>query len=123
MTDSHATPALLAGTIDCVDLEVMTRFWAGPLDVDFEIHEPFGFLAPSEGRRVTSWIQAVPEERVGKNRVHLDFVVEDLEAASDRVTSLGGSVGDRHEWQGFIWNTCADPEGNLFDVMAAQQLP
>ena len=121
MADLQATPSLLASTIDCVDLEAMTTFWAELLDVEFEIHEPFGFLAPSEGRRVALWIQRVPEERVGKNRVHLDFVVEDLAAASERVLSLGGSVGDRHEWQGFVWNTCTDIEGNLFDIMAAPQ--
>ena len=68
MTDSAATPKFLASTIDCVDLEAMTEFWSSLLDVEYEIHEPFGFLAPSEGRRVTLWIQRVPEARVGKNR-------------------------------------------------------
>ena len=121
MTDSAATPAMLASTIDCNDLESMTRFWAALLDVEFEIDEPFGFLAPSEGRKVTLWLQRVPEDKEGKNRVHLDFVVGDLPAASERVVALGGTVGDRHEWQGFVWNTCADPEGNLFDIMQGQQ--
>jgi len=120
MTDTQAVPTMLASTVDCVDLETMTHFWAALLDVEFQIHEPFGFLAPSDGRRVTIWLQRVPEESVGKNRVHLDFVVEDLAAASERVISLGGSVGDRREWQGFVWNTCADPEGNVFDIMQAQ---
>jgi predicted enzyme related to lactoylglutathione lyase len=61
----------------------------------------------------------VPEARAGKNRVHLDFVVGDLDAALERVAALGGTVGHRHTWQGYVWNTCADPEGNVFDIMAA----
>ncbi len=121
MTDSTVTPKLLASTIDCIDLEAMTEFWSSLLDVEYEIHEPYGFLAPTEGRRATLWIQRVPEPKVGKNRVHLDFVVQDLAAACERVVSLGGSIGDRSNWQDFVWNTCADPEGNLFDIMQGQQ--
>ncbi len=118
MTDH---PLLIASTIDCNDLELMTRFWAELLGVEYQIHEPFGFLAHPDGRKVTLWLQRVPEERSGKNRVHLDFVVDDLDAASQRVVELGGSVGERSDWQGFVWNTCADPEGNLFDLMQSQQ--
>lgn len=120
MADS-ATPGLLATTIDCVDLEGMTTFWSTLLDVDAEIHEPFGFLAPGEGRRVTLWLQRVPEPREGKNRLHLDFVVADLDAACARVQELGGSVGESGSWLNFSWRTCADPEGNVFDIMQAQQ--
>ena len=62
----------------------------------------------------------VPEPKVGKNRVHLDLVVADLDAALERVVELGGAVGDRQAWQGHVWNVCADPEGNVFDIMQAQ---
>lgn len=118
MTDH---PLLIASTIDCNDLETVTRFWADLLGVDHQIHEPFGFLAHPDGRRVTIWLQRVAEARTTKNRVHLDFVVDDLPTACERVVALGGTVGERHEWQGFVWNTCADPEGNLFDLMQSQQ--
>ncbi len=70
---------------------------------------------------MTIWLQEVAEEKAGKNRVHLDFVVADLDAAVQRVTALGGGIGDKHEWQGFLWRTCTDPEGNVFDIMQAQQ--
>ena len=118
-----ATPALLATTIDCVDLEGMTEFWGTLLGVSHQVHEPFGFLAPSEGRRATIWLQRVPEQRVGKNRVHLDFVAGDLAAACRRVVALGGSLGDERSWQDFRWRTCLDPEGNEFDIMQAQDPP
>ncbi len=118
-----ATPALLATTIDCVDLEGMTDFWGTLLGVEHQVHEPFGFLAPSEGRRATIWLQRVPEERVGKNRVHLDLVARDLAAACRRVVALGGSLGDERSWREFRWRTCLDPEGNEFDIMQAQDPP
>lgn len=113
-------PVLIAATIDCNDLETMSRFWGELLDVEFQVVDRFGFLAHAPGRKVTIWLQRVPEERVGKNRVHLDLVAGDLDAALARVVSLGGAVGDRREWQSFVWNTCTDPEGNEFDIMQAQ---
>lgn len=114
-------PVMIAVTIDCADLEEMTRFWGGLLDVEFNIVEHFGFLAHAPGRKVTIWLQKVSEEKVGKNRVHLDFAVADLDAALERVRLLGGRAGDRQQWHQFVWNTCTDPEGNVFDIMQAQQ--
>lgn len=116
-----STPRLIAATIDCADLEGMTQFWGTLLDVDFTTVDQFGFLAHSPDRKVTIWLQEVPEPRVGKNRVHLDFVVDDLDAALDRVRHLGGEVGELQRWREFVWRTCADPEGNVFDIMQAQQ--
>lgn len=125
MTDDMArvTPKLIAATIDCNDLEATTRFWGELLGVPFQVVEPFGFLAHAEDRKVTLWIQRVPEPRAGKNRAHVDLVVADLDATLERVVELGGSVGDRHAWQGFVWNNCFDPEGNIFDIMQAQDQP
>lgn len=113
-------PLLIAATIDCVDLDGMTRFWGSLLDVEFKTIEHFGFLAHAPGRKVTLWLQQVSEPKEGKNRLHLDFVVADLDAALHRVRSFGGGVEDRHEWEGFVWTTCTDPEGNVFDIMQAQ---
>lgn len=116
-----ATPLLIAATIDCADLEAMTRFWGELLNVEFQVAEPFGFLAHAPDRKVTIWLQQVPEEKAGKNRVHLDFAAGDMEAAVAKVVSLGGAAGARHTWHDFVWTTCTDPEGNVFDVMQAQQ--
>lgn len=121
MTEPRPDPRLIATTIDCNDLEGMTRFWSQLLGVASQIHEPFGFLAHGEDRRVTVWLQRVPEPRVGKNRVHLDFVADDLATTLARIEELGGTVGEQHGWEGFVWRTCADPEGNVFDVMQAQE--
>jgi predicted enzyme related to lactoylglutathione lyase len=122
VTSEHrrATPRIIAATIDCADLDAMTHFWGSLLGVDFTTVDHFGFLAHAPERKVTIWLQKVAEPRAGKNRVHLDFVVEDLDAALDRVRDLGGEVGERQQWQEFVWRTCSDPEGNVFDIMQAQ---
>ena len=113
-------PLMIAATIDCSDVQTMTRFWGELLDVEFQVMEHFGFLAHAPDRKVTLWLQEVPEPKQGKNRVHIDLVVADLDAALARILDLGGGVGDRQTWQGHVWNICTDPEGNVFDVMQAQ---
>lgn len=117
---SDDTPLLIAVTIDCNDLDLMTGFWSKLLGVEGAVHDQFGFLDHAPDRKVTIWLQQVPEGRSGKNRVHLDFAVPDLDATLRRIEELGGSVGDQHEWRGHVWRTCSDPEGNVFDVMQAQ---
>ncbi len=120
---SPTTPLLIAATIDCNDLVGMTEFWSALLGVESQIHEQFGLLAHAEDRKVTLWLQRVDEPRIGKNRVHLDIAVPDLDGTLERIEALGGTVGERQEWQGFVWNLCYDPEGNVFDVMQAQAPP
>lgn len=116
---SPDTPVLGAVTIDCNDLEAMVEFWAALLGVESEIHEPFAFLEPAPGRTGAVWLQRVPEPATGKNRLHLDFVVPDLAACEDRIESLGGRIVETQSWERYEWRVCADPEGNLFDVMQA----
>lgn len=107
----------IAVTIDANDLEEMTTFWSALLAVESQIVDHFAFLAPPAAGGSPIWIQRVPEPRTTKNRVHLDFVVDDLVAAEERITELGGSVGERQTWDRYEWRICADPEGNVFDVM------
>lgn len=113
-------PLVIAATIDCNDLDGMAEFWSRLLGVEIAGKEgPFVFLGHAPDRKVTVWLQHVDEPRVGKNRVHLDFAVPDLAATERRIIELGGSVGDEHTFHEFRWKVCADPEGNVFDVMEA----
>lgn len=106
----------IAVTIDANDLEAMAEFWSTLLGVESQIVEHFAFLGPPTGG-TPIWLQRVPEQRTAKNRIHLDFVVDDLPAAEARITELGGSIGERQTWDRYEWRICADPEGNVFDVM------
>ena len=59
------------------------------------------------------------EAKSGKNRLHLDLVVENLDAVTAEVESLGGrwlEPGLTRELEGFRWRIRADPEGNEFDL-------
>jgi predicted enzyme related to lactoylglutathione lyase len=59
------------------------------------------------------------EVKSGKNRLHLDLVVDDLDAATAEIEGLGGTwlePGTTHELEGFVWRLMADPEGNEFDI-------
>jgi predicted enzyme related to lactoylglutathione lyase len=67
-------------------------------------------------------LQRVPEPKRGKNRVHLDIEVDDVDAATDRVEALGGrraSAVDVSE-HGYNWRVMADPEGNEFCLIFTQ---
>ena len=100
--------------IDCHDVDLLARFWQSVLggELDQQSHE-WVALRPPTG--ITVSFQRVPEVKAGKNRVHLDVMVDDLEAAAVAGEGLGarrigGQVLD--ELGGF--QVMADPEGNEF---------
>ncbi len=110
----------LFATIDCLDPERLAAFWADVLgtEVDIEMDDGrFVFLKGIEGLPVVCF-QRVPEPAGGKNRIHFDLSVDDLETATTDVIRLGGSWPDGLERRldGFVWRTLADPEGHVFDV-------
>ena len=115
---NSVTPLLVAATIDCQDPHSLAAWWAELLGVTVtHSDEQFAFLGYAPDRKTTIWFQRVPENKAGKNRVHLDFAVPDLEATCERITALGGAIGEAQSWNEFHWRTCRDPEGNEFDVM------
>jgi hypothetical protein len=65
------------------------------------------------------WFQIVLEAKTGKNRLHLDLVVDDLDASTAEIETLGGrwlDPGITHHLEGFQWRRMADPHGNEFDI-------
>jgi len=104
-------------TLDCSDLARMARFW--------EAAAGFVVGASIEGRYlamtrdgITLTLQHVPEPKLVKNRMHLDLLVDDLDAEVRRLESLGATrvdPGARNEF-GQTWYVLADPEGNEFCV-------
>jgi len=78
----------------------------------------FLVLSPTE-EGLTVGFQRVPETKAGKNRLHLDLVVDDLDKATAEVEELGGrwlEPGNTRELEGFRWRCMADPEANEFDI-------
>ena len=107
--------------IDAADPAALARFWCDLLavTVDTEIGEgEFLVLSPTEDG-LTVGFQRVADAKLGKNRVHLDLVVDDLDQATAEIEDLGGrwlEPGNTRELEGFQWRCMADPEGNEFDI-------
>ncbi len=107
--------------INAADHDLLVGFWKELLGVEVARSFPpyFTWLAPQEGTGVSVAIQAVRELTPGRNRLHLDTEVADIEAAVARIEALGGSFLEDHEIGGFAWKVMADPEGNEFCIAPA----
>jgi predicted enzyme related to lactoylglutathione lyase len=107
--------------IDSTDPQRLAPFWCGLLDVTVEMNIGDGqFLVLSAAEDgLTVGFQRVPDAKAGKNRLHLDLIVDDLDRATAEVEALGGrwlEPGTTRELEGFRWRCMADPEGNEFDI-------
>jgi predicted enzyme related to lactoylglutathione lyase len=107
-------------TLDCSDPERLAPFWAQALHYRANpYHTPYLTLTDPSGKSPGLILQKVPEPKRGKNRMHLDLFLGDIETEARRMQSLGarrlsaepltGTTGDR-------WIVMADPEGNEFCV-------
>lgn len=106
--------------IDARDATALGQWWAQALgwphhvDSDGDVR-----LTPPPGAGPPWIFLAVPEDKVVKNRVHLDFTPDDQQAEVRRLVALGArpvdiGQGDQR------WVVLADPEGNEFCILAAE---
>jgi predicted enzyme related to lactoylglutathione lyase len=110
-------------TYDARDAGKLARFWAEALGWDVGpgaseyVADVSGPRRPPESLPML-FVQ-VPEEKAGKNRVHLDLVADDIAVEVARLVSIGATVvHEKSEW-GHSWVTLQDPEGNEFCVASA----
>ncbi len=117
-----ATCTVGSVVINVVDIERETAFWSALLGVGVARSFPgfFVWLEPQHPGGVSVALQKVAEPKSGRNRVHLDTGVTDLDEAQARIEELGGSLVETHDMAGFRWRVMADPEGNEFCIAAAQ---
>ena len=107
--------------IDTTDPQRLAPFWCGLLDVAVDSTIGDGqFVVLSQTKEgLTLGFQRVPEVKSGKNRLHLDLIVTDLDQVTAEVETLGGrwlEPGNTRELEGFQWRCMADPDGNEFDI-------
>ena len=102
--------------IDCEDLEAGVAFWREALRVRVAGRSaPFVWLETPPGSLLIGvGIQAVPEPKTCKTRVHLDFMTDDLEAEVRRLGALGAT---RQECVGEALWVMLDPCGNELCVI------
>jgi predicted enzyme related to lactoylglutathione lyase len=107
-------------TLDCYNLEGLARFWQEALGCEAHPVVPGEYVSLTSPGGFTLNLQAVPEPKVGKNRMHLDLLVSDVEATAAQFQSLGATlVSERMELYGTRWYVMADPEGNEFCLAVA----
>ncbi|SFI89919.1 VOC family protein [Amycolatopsis sacchari] len=106
-------------TVDCADPRRLAAFWCEALGIRVE-HDwgEFLVLTPAREGGVRLGFQRVPEERAGKNRLHLDLATPDPQGEVARLRGLGAEVVAEHEAPGMRWTVLTDPEGNEFCVGA-----
>jgi predicted enzyme related to lactoylglutathione lyase len=107
--------------VDAADPERLAPFWCGLLavSVDATIGDGEFLVLSATEDGLTVGFQRVQEAKAGKNRLHLDLVVDDLDEATAEIENLGGrwlEPGKTRELEGFRWRCMADPEGNEFDI-------
>jgi predicted enzyme related to lactoylglutathione lyase len=105
-------------TFDCDDPAKLAAWWAENFDGTTQELLPGEFFAVARAEGPRLGFQKVPDRTPGKNRVHLDFAAEDVDAEVARLKSAGATEeGGRRIGDNFRWVVLADPEGNVFDVV------
>jgi predicted enzyme related to lactoylglutathione lyase len=110
----------LVWVLDTNDLHAAADFWCAALGFEREEgqHPVYLALKDPDGRWPDLVLQKVPEPRSGKNRMHPDLVVHDLDAEVERLRALGAEVlRPAYEEDGHLLVVLADPEGNEFCVV------
>lgn len=112
-------------TIDCIDPKKVADFWAAALDwkitYEDEIEVCLELLdgSPEVGRIPDILCLKNPDNKVVKNRLHLDLRPQNQEAEVARLKILGATeieIGQSN-YDKATWVVMADPEGNEFCVL------
>lgn len=109
--------ALYAVVIDVNDLSTCSIFWSQVLGMDIVFQDDLYCKLERGEEFFGVLLQRVPESRQGKNRVHLDIDVDDLETSVRQVEALGGRRIGAGTHIGNEWVVMADPDGNEFCVV------
>ena len=105
--------------LDCADPGGLVEFWREALGYrEYYVDTSVAVLVPKEGTAPPLVLQGVPEPRSGKNRMHMDIVVDEIEPEVERLRGLGAHRIDEgiREFGGTHWVRMADPEHNEFCV-------
>ena len=126
---------------DCRDAAPLARFWAAALgwsvapydEEELERLASKGIYDPEDDPSVmveppddtdlpVLFFTEVPEDKVVKNRVHVDVAADlSLEDEVRRLEGLGAEVRNWAEEDGSMWCVMADPQGNEFCVVPSSE--
>jgi catechol 2,3-dioxygenase-like lactoylglutathione lyase family enzyme len=111
--------------VDTADPARLAAFWQAALgwrrtfeqDDEVVLEPPGG--SPEDSVVPDLLFLRVPEEKAGKNRLHLDLRPVDQAAEVARLERLGASRADVGQGSDVSWVVMADPDGNEFCVLKA----
>jgi predicted enzyme related to lactoylglutathione lyase len=108
--------------VDAIDPARLARWWAEVLDyrlLSEDGTEAVIGAAPDAYPQLVFNLVAEPKD--GKNRLHVDLRPDDREAEVERLVDMGARHVDIGQGEDVGWVVLADPEGNEFCVLAAEE--
>ena len=126
MPEHSRTPQRYLGgelviVIDCADLDRSADFWTDTLGYlrEGSASKIYQTLAPADGRGCEILLQRVPDQKLAKNRLHLDLRTTDLASEVERVLNAGASLVTEQPITeaGWSWHILADPDRNEFCIL------
>ena len=103
-------------TFDCADAAALATFWSAATGRALADDATAAFASIGPAADAWYFVQ-VPEDKIAKNRVHLDLTSEDRAADVARLTALGARTCAEHTDGDTSWTVMADPAGNEFCVL------
>jgi len=106
--------------IDSRDPRSLAQWWAQALGwaITFEDESEIE-IRPNENVTPGLLFLQVSDDRMTKDRLHLDFRPTDQAAEVERLLNLGATRVDIGQGEDVSWVVLADPEGNEFCVLRA----
>ena len=118
---THHRSRLLQFVIDVDDLDRGVAFWSAALDATeeplSERSRPIYRLLRLPDAEIRVLLQRTDDEKVAKERMHLDLETDDIEAEVQRLEALGATRYDHQQERGFDFWVMRDPWGNEFCVL------
>ena len=106
--------------IDAHDAPALARFWAAVLDWEIVAEEPDEVVIAKDANTYPQILfEPVRDEKVVKNRLHIDLAPDDRDAEVERIIGLGATHVDIGQGEQ-TWIVLADPEGNEFCVLSSR---
>jgi glyoxalase superfamily protein len=103
--------------IDCADPPGLAEFWSSFTGyIVKRAVEDWATIESEDGSRRIGF-QLVPEGKVVKNRVHIDFMAKDEETTAKEIEAIGATRRWVREDPEDPFVVLADPEGNEFCIV------
>ena len=110
-----AVSGIAALAIDCAQPAELARWWSGLLGGEVEVDESGDATLHAPGGLAIDFLR-VPEAKQGKNRLHLDLITRDFDAAVEQALAHGATRADE-VYDGGCWQVLRDPEDNEFCLL------